>query len=109
VVEGHEQAGYRPVLVLSVNRYNDRRRMIVAVPLTTKDKLGAPLSLDLGTVEGKRAFALPSQVRGCRSRGSGVSSSETACRTWNAASMPSSRFAAGAPLGRLPPTREAKW
>ena len=61
---GSEQAGRRPVLVLSVNRYNDRRRMIVGVPLTTKDKLEPPLCIDLGTVSGKRAFALTSQIRG---------------------------------------------
>ena len=62
--EGSEQAGHRPVLVLSINRYNDRRRMIVGVPLTTKNKLEPPMAIDLGPVAGKRAFALPSQVRG---------------------------------------------
>lgn len=61
--EGHEQAGRRPVLVLSDDRYNQRSGMIVMVPLTTRQKLSPPLSLDLGVVGGKRAFALPAQVR----------------------------------------------
>ena len=52
------------MLVLSINRYNDRRRMIVGVPLTTKNKLEPPMAIDLGPVAVKRAFALPSQVRG---------------------------------------------
>jgi mRNA interferase MazF len=61
--EGHEQAGRRPVLVLSENRYNERSGMIVMVPLTTRNKFSPPLSLDLGLVAGTRAYALPAQAR----------------------------------------------
>lgn len=61
--EGHEQAGRRPVLVLSENRYNERSQMIVMVPLTTKGKRAPPFALDLGTLAGSRSFALPAQVR----------------------------------------------
>lgn len=60
---GHEQAGLRPVLVVSDDRYNVRSRMVQAVPLTSRDKLQPPLALDLGTVGGKQAFALPAQMR----------------------------------------------
>lgn len=55
---GHEQAGLRPVLVVSDDRYNARSRMVLAMPLTSLDKLQPPLALDLGTVGGKQAFAL---------------------------------------------------
>lgn len=61
--EGHEQFGRRPVLVLSENRYNERSGMIFMMPLTTKDKLFPPFSLQLGIVGGKKAFALPAQAR----------------------------------------------
>lgn len=37
--------------------------MVQAVPLTSRDKLQPPLALDLGTVGGKPAFALPAQMR----------------------------------------------
>lgn len=60
---GHEQAGLRPVLVVSDDRYNARSRMVQAVPLTSRDKLQPPLALDLGAVGGKQAFALPAQMR----------------------------------------------
>ena len=39
---GHEQAGRRPVLVVSDDRYNARSRMVLAMPLTSRDKLQAP-------------------------------------------------------------------
>ena len=65
--EGHEQAGRRPVLVLSDDRYNERSGMIVMVPLTTRQKLSPPFSIDLGTLRkefrASKSFALPAQVR----------------------------------------------
>ena len=61
---GHEQAGRRPVLVVSEDRYNGRSGMVVMVPLTTKGRLPPPLALGLGTIGGEReSFALPAQVR----------------------------------------------
>lgn len=65
--EGHEQAGRRPVLVLSDDRYNRRSGMIVMVPLTTRQRLSPPFSIDLGTLRKEarspKSFALPAQVR----------------------------------------------
>ncbi len=61
-IMGHEQAGFRPVLVVSDDRCN-RLGLVLGVPLTTRDKLSPPLALDLGIVELKRAFALPAQLR----------------------------------------------
>lgn len=61
---GHEQAGRRPVLVVSDDRYNVRSGMLVMVPLTTKGRLPPPLALALGPLGGqKESFALPAQVR----------------------------------------------
>lgn len=63
-IEGHEQAGRRPVIILSEDRYNERSGMVIAVPLTSKQsKLPAPFSLDAGLVAGKRAWVKPAQVR----------------------------------------------
>jgi len=59
---GHEQAGLRPVLVVSVERVN-RRGMFLGVPLTTKGTLQFPLAVDLGLLGDKQAFALPAQLR----------------------------------------------
>jgi mRNA interferase MazF len=35
---GHEQAGYRPALVLSPGRYNATRGMMICCPMTSKIK-----------------------------------------------------------------------
>lgn len=61
---GHEQAGRRPVLVVSDDRYNARSGMLIMVPLTTKGRLPPPLVLSLGPLGGeKQSFALPAQMR----------------------------------------------
>ncbi len=62
-VMGHEQAGHRPVLVVSDERFNERFEMCVVVPVTSRDKWREPLQIDLGRVSGKSAYALPGQVR----------------------------------------------
>jgi len=35
---GHEQAGYRPALVLSSSRYNGKRGMMICCPMTSRIK-----------------------------------------------------------------------
>jgi len=60
---GHEQAGMRPVLVLSGSRFNVRTHMVIAVPLTTRNKLQPPFAIDMGLVGSKQGYALPAQVR----------------------------------------------
>ncbi len=63
---GHEQAGRRPVLVLSINPMNDSAAdLIIAVPLTTTDR-GSELHVRLDPPEGgltRVSFALPEMVR----------------------------------------------
>jgi mRNA interferase MazF len=45
---GHEQAGSRPVLILSQNVFNDRSGTVIAVALTSqKPSAGFPLTLEL--------------------------------------------------------------
>ncbi len=45
-VRGHEQAGKRPVLVLSHNVFNERSGTVIAVALTTQEpRAGFPLTL----------------------------------------------------------------
>jgi mRNA interferase MazF len=62
-VEGHEQAGHRPVLIVSEDRYNVARRLAVVFPLTTNERLKPPLSIELAPIRGRRSFALPGQIR----------------------------------------------
>lgn len=46
-VRGHEQAGQRPVLVLSHNVFNDRSGTVIAVAMTSQEpRAGFPLSLE---------------------------------------------------------------
>jgi mRNA interferase MazF len=44
---GHEQAGHRPALVLSPERYNRLRGMMICCPLTTRIK-GYPFEVAVG-------------------------------------------------------------
>jgi mRNA interferase MazF len=63
-VQGHEQGGRRPVIVLSVDALSERG-LAVVMPTTTTDR-GSPLHLLLEPPEGglrERSFALPEMVR----------------------------------------------
>ena len=62
-IVGHEQAGHRPVLVLSEERYGATMKLALVVPLTSREKWPVPLQVDVGLVAGKRAWALPGQIR----------------------------------------------
>ncbi|MDR3121065.1 MAG: type II toxin-antitoxin system PemK/MazF family toxin [Clostridiales bacterium] len=47
---GHEQAGYRPALVISKTILNQRTGQVIVCPITTKDKPYATrIKLDSGT------------------------------------------------------------
>lgn len=65
-VVGHEQAGRRPVLVVSINPMNQSAAdLVIAVPLTTTDR-GSQLHVRLEPPEGgltRVSFALPEMVR----------------------------------------------
>lgn len=62
---GHEQAGKRPVLVLSENVFNDRSGTVIAVALTSqKPSAGFPLTLELSDPKlPKRSWVKISQIR----------------------------------------------
>ena len=48
--KGHEQAGMRPVLILSHDVFNDRSGTVIAMALTSQpQKAGFPLTLQLTT------------------------------------------------------------
>lgn len=62
---GHEQAGLRPVLVLSRDLFNERSKSVIAVALTSRpQRAGFPLTLEL-TNQGlpKRSWVKISQIR----------------------------------------------
>jgi mRNA interferase MazF len=62
---GHEQAGKRPVLVLSHDVFNERSGTVIAIALTSQEpRAGFPLTLPLqrGRLP-KRSWAKISQVR----------------------------------------------
>jgi mRNA interferase MazF len=62
---GREQAGQRPVLILSQDIFNDRSGTVIAVALTSQpQQAGFPLTLEL-RVKGlpKKSWAKISQIR----------------------------------------------
>ena len=63
--QGHEQAGRRPVLILSQDVFNERSGTVIALALTSQDPpAGFPLTLELsGTKLPKRSWAKISQIR----------------------------------------------
>jgi len=64
-VRDHEQAGRRPVLVLSHDVFNDRSGTVIAVAMTSQEpRAGFPLTLE-SQAEGltKRSWIKISQIR----------------------------------------------
>jgi mRNA interferase MazF len=64
-VRGSEQAGSRPVLILSQDIFNERSGTVIAVAITSQpQRAGFPLTLELKTVElPKRSWVKISQIR----------------------------------------------
>jgi len=64
-VRGREQAGLRPVLVLSHDVFNERSGTIIAVALTSQpQRAGFPLTLELLAAKlPKRSWVKVSQIR----------------------------------------------
>lgn len=62
---GHEQAGQRPVVVLSHDVFNDRSGIVIAVAITSQEpRAGFPLSLEITTAKlPKRSWARIGQIR----------------------------------------------
>lgn len=62
---GHEQAGQRPVLILSENVFNERSGTVIAIALTSQpQRAGFPLTLELSDAKlPKRSWAKISQIR----------------------------------------------
>jgi mRNA interferase MazF len=62
---GNEQAGLRPVLILSHDVFNARSGTVIAVALTSQQqRAGFPLTLELASVElPKRSWVKISQIR----------------------------------------------
>jgi mRNA interferase MazF len=64
-VRGREQAGLRPVLILSQDIFNERSGTVIAVALTSQhQKAGFPLTLELKTANlPKQSWVKISQIR----------------------------------------------
>ncbi len=64
-VRGHEQAGLRPVLILSHDIFNERSGTVIAMALTSQpQRAGFPLTLELKTGKlPKRSWIKISQIR----------------------------------------------
>lgn len=64
-VVGSEQAGSRPVVVLSQDVFNERSGTVIAVALTSQEpRAGFPLSLEITSTKlPKRSWAKISQIR----------------------------------------------
>jgi mRNA interferase MazF len=63
--QGHEQAGRRPVLILSHDVFNERSGTVIAVALTSQpQQAGFPLTLELSDAElPKKSWVKISQIR----------------------------------------------
>src|SRR3990172_2936830 len=64
-VRGHEQAGLRPVLILSHDIFNERSGTVIAVAITSQpQRAGFPLTLELTTGDmPKQSWVKISQIR----------------------------------------------
>ena len=64
-VRGHEQAGRRPILVLSHDVFNDRSGTVIAVAITSQEpRAGFPLTLESKAAGlEKRSWIKMSQIR----------------------------------------------
>ncbi len=64
-VRGSEQAGNRPVLILSQDIFNERSGTVIALAITSQpQRAGFPLTLELKTVQmPKRSWVKISQIR----------------------------------------------
>ena len=64
-VRGHEQAGERPVLILSHDVFNERSGTVIAMALTSQEpRAGFPLTLELKAARlPKRSWVKVSQIR----------------------------------------------
>ena len=64
-VRGHEQAGMRPVLILSHDIFNDKSGTVIAVAITSQpQKAGFPLTLELKSSNlPKKSWLKISQIR----------------------------------------------
>ncbi len=64
-VRGHEQAGQRPVLILSHDVFNERSGTVIAMALTSQEpRAGYPLTLELTSAQlPKRSWVKTSQIR----------------------------------------------
>jgi mRNA interferase MazF len=64
-VRGHEQAGTRPVLILSHDVFNERSGTILAAAITSQaQRAGFPLTYELkNAVQSKKAWIKISQIR----------------------------------------------
>ena|SRR3989442_11248755 len=64
-VKGHEQAGLRPIIVLSHDVFNQRSGTVIAVAVTSQpQRAGFPLTLELSSRRlPKKSWAKISQIR----------------------------------------------
>ena len=64
-IRGHEQAGLRPVLILSHDIFNERSGTVIAVAITSQpQRAGFPLTLELKTGDmPKQSWVKISQIR----------------------------------------------
>ena len=64
-VRGHEQAGQRPIVILSHDVFNERSGTVIAVALTSQEpRAQFPLTLELTTARlPKRSWVKISQIR----------------------------------------------
>ena len=82
-VVGHEQAGQRPVVVLSADVFNERSGTVIAMALTSRpQRAGFPLTLELKSLKSrKRAWVRSAKCGRCRRGGWAGSSAASVPRS----------------------------
>ena len=61
-VKGHEQAGFRPAVVISGNAFNDNSSVVVVCPVTNTDNK-YPLHIPLDDRTSTTGFVMADQIR----------------------------------------------
>ncbi len=68
---GHEQAGHRPALVMSANRYNGRIGLAVVCPITNQNK-GYPFQVEIPPGIGVTGVVMADQIKSVDWQGRGA-------------------------------------
>lgn len=59
---GHEQAGYRPAVIISNDIFNEKTKLVIACPITSTDN-GFPLHVEIADTSSIKGFIMCEQIK----------------------------------------------